>query len=108
MLDTGKTLAILAVIALITAAFRFTPFLIFRREIPGPVRFLGKVLPPAVMGMLIVYCLKDTRFLEPPYGIPELLSILLVILVHKWKRNTLLSVAGGVLCYMTLVQFVFK
>ena len=109
---TQKTLHALltvAVASLVTAALRFLPFLIFsgRRKIPAVITYLGKVLPYAIMGMLVVYCLKDMTFLSAPYGIPELLGCLIVAALHVWKRNTLLSIGAGTVAYMLLVQFVF-
>ncbi len=108
MLDT-HALAICAVAALITAALRFAPFLIFRKGKPIPplVTYLGKVLPFAIMGMLVVYCLKDVRVTAAPYGIPELLGCAIVAVLHIWKRNTLLSIALGTAGYMLMVQFLF-
>ena len=98
----------IAVIALVTAALRFLPFLIFgeNRKTPPLVAYLGKVLPYAIMGMLVVYCLKGIRITAFPFGIPELLSCAVVILLHIWKRNTLLSIGAGTVCYMLLVQLV--
>ena len=95
--------------ALVTAALRFLPFLIFgeNRKTPPLVAYLGKVLPYAIMGMLVVYCLKGIRITAFPFGIPELLSCAVVILLHIWKRNTLLSIGAGTVCYMLLVQLVF-
>ena len=101
--------AMIAVIALVTAGLRFLPFLIFgeNRETPPLVSYLGRVLPCAIMGMLVVYCLKGVTLTAAPYGIPEGISCALVALLHIWKRNTLLSIGGGTLCYMLLVQFIF-
>ncbi|MBQ6875326.1 MAG: AzlD domain-containing protein [Lachnospiraceae bacterium] len=107
MINVGQSLAIIAVTAAVTALIRFLPFLIFHKGTPKPILYLGEVLPFAVMGMLVVYCLKNTSFISAPYGAPELLAILFVVIVHKWKHNTLLSVAGGTICYMLLVQMVF-
>ncbi len=107
MINVGQSLAIIAVTAAVTALIRFLPFLIFHKGTPKPILYLGEVLPFAVMGMLVVYCLKNTSFISAPYGAPELLAILFVVVVHKWKHNTLLSVAGGTICYMLLVQMVF-
>ena len=107
MINVGQSLAIIAVTAAVTALIRFLPFLIFHKGTPKPILYLGEVLPFAVMGMLVVYCLKNTSFISAPYGAPELLAILFVVIVHKWKHNTLLSVAGGTICYMLLVQIVF-
>ena len=99
----------IVVIALVTAALRFLPFLIFgeNRETPPLVTYLGQVLPYAIMGMLVVYCLKGVSLTVFPFGIPELLGCAAVTLLHIWKRNTLLSIGAGTVCYMLLVQFVF-
>ena len=101
--------AMIAVIALVTAALRFLPFLIFGegRKTPPIVAYLGRVLPYAIMGMLVVYCLKDVRLTSAPYGIPEAIGCAVVALLHVWKRNTLLSIGAGTVCYMLLMQFVF-
>lgn len=95
---------------LVTMATRFLPFLIFRdnRKTPDIIVYLGKVLPYAIMGMLVVYCLKDVAFLAYPYGIPEILGCIAVALLHLWKRNSLLSIGVGTIFYMVLVQVVFK
>ena len=99
----------IAVIALVTAALRFLPFLIFgeNRKTPPLVTYLGQVLPYAIMGMLVVYCLKGVSLAAFPFGIPELLGCAAVTLLHIWKRNTLLSIGASTVCYMLLVQFVF-
>jgi branched-subunit amino acid transport protein AzlD len=97
-----------AVMAAITLALRTLPFLIFgKKETPPFVEYLGKYLPFAIMGMLVVYCLKEVRPLAYPYGLPELIAILIVALLHLWKRNTLLSIVCGTIGYMLLVQLVF-
>ena len=95
--------------ALVTAVLRFLPFLIFgeTRKTPPLVAYLGQVLPFAIMGMLVVYCLKDISFSAAPFGIPELVGCAIVALLHIWKRSTLLSIGAGTLCYILLVQFVF-
>ena len=97
------------IIAIATAATRFLPFLIFggKKEPPKLITYLGKVLPCAIMGMLVVYCMKDVAFFAYPYGIPELLGCLIVAVLHIWKRNTLLSIGVGTVSYMLLVQLVF-
>lgn len=97
------------VMALVTFALRAIPFLVFGRgkKVHPAVTYLGKVLPYAIIGMLVVYCLKSTTFLQAPYGIPELIASVLVVGLHVWKRNTLLSVGAGTVCYMLLVQLVF-
>lgn len=101
--------ATVAVIAAVTAALRFLPFLIFRegRKMPQWLSHLGKVLPYAIMGMLVVYCLKGISFTAAPFGIPELLGCAVVAALHVWKRNTLLSIGAGTVFYMLLVQLVF-
>lgn len=107
MFDTHSALLV-AVIALVTMALRFLPFVIFRgRETPKFIAYLGKVLPFAIMGMLVVYCLRNISFSAAPFGIPELISVALVVALHVWKKNTLLSIIGGTVCYMVLVQMVF-
>lgn len=109
MLPMNKALILVAVIALVTFATRVLPFLIFpgNKKTPPFVAYLGNVLPYAVMGMLVVYCLKSVNPLAAPYGLPELISIVLVIAAHKWKHNLLLSIAGGTVIYMFLIQVVF-
>lgn len=100
---------LIAVMSLVTIGLRFLPFLIFgeNRKTPDLIAYLGQVLPYAIMGMLVVYCLKGADFTAAPYALPELLGCAAVVLLHLWKRNTLLSIGGGTLCYMLLVQLVF-
>jgi len=102
-------IAMIAVTALVTAATRFLPFLVFgeKRKTPAIITYLGKVLPCAIMGMLVVYCLKDVQVLAYPYGLPELLGIAFVSVLHLWRRNSLLSIGAGTVFYMVLVQVVF-
>ena len=99
----------IAVIALVTAALRFLPFLIFgeNQKTPPLVTYLGQVLPYAIMGMLVVYCLKGVTFTALANWLPQLIASALVVLIHLWKRNTLLSIISGTVCYMVLVQLVF-
>ena len=101
--------AMIAVIALVTAGLRFLPFLIFgeNRKTPPLVTYLGRVLPFAIMGMLVIYCLKGVNLIAAPFGIPEIIGCAVVVLLHIWKRNTLLSIGGGTVCYMLLVQLIF-
>ena len=101
--------AMIAVIALVTAALRLLPFWIFRdnRKTPPLVSYLGQVLPFAIMGMLVVYCLKGVSFTSAPFGIPEIIGCAVVTGLHIWKRNTLLSIGVGTVCYMLLVQYIF-
>lgn len=99
----------IAMVVLGTMLTRFLPFLLFPAGKPTPkyIQYLGNVLPPAVFGMLVVYCLKNVSIFTGYHAIPEMLSIVLVVLLHLWKRQMLLSIAGGTICYMLLVQFVF-
>lgn len=92
-----------------TMLTRFLPFLVFSSKKPTPdyIQYLGRALPSAIFGMLVVYCLKNVEILEGDHGLPELISIALVTVLHLWKRQMLLSIAGGTICYMLLVQFVF-
>ena len=108
MNNTHAVLTI-AVCALVTAGLRFLPFLIFgeNRKTPEVIAYLGRVLPFAIMGMLVVYCLKDVSFVSAPFGIPEAIGCAAVAGLHIWKRNTLLSIGAGTVAYMLLVQFVF-
>ena len=100
---------LVAVIALVTMSTRFLPFLIFgeKQRTPKIITYLGNVLPCAIMGMLVVYCMKDVAFLAYPYGLPELIGCAVVAVLHIWKRNSLLSIGVGTVCYMLLVQLVF-
>ncbi len=102
-------IATVAVVALVTAGLRFLPFLIFNehRTTPPLIAYLGQVLPFAIMGMLVIYCLKDVTLTSGNFGIPELLGCAAVALLHIWKRSTLLSIGVGTVFYMLLVQLVF-
>lgn len=97
------------VISVVTAALRFIPFLVFGsgRQTPKIVTYLGKFLPYSIMAMLVVYCLKTVNPLSYPFGLPELIGVVIVTVLHILKRNTLLSVAVGTVCYMLLVQLIF-
>ena len=92
-----------------TMLTRFLPFLIFPAGTSTPkfVQYLGKVLPAAVFGLLIIYCLRNVSVFTGSHGIPELIAIGVVVGLHLWKRQMLLSIAGGTICYMLLVQLVF-
>ena len=100
---------IIAVTSIVTIIIRFLPFIIFsgKRKTPGFITYLGKVLPYAIMGMLVVFCLKGVSVTSAPYGIPELIATAVVVVLHVIKRNTLLSIIGGTAVYMVLVQNVF-
>ena len=100
---------LVVVAALVTAATRFLPFLLFggKRKTPAVITRLGQLLPCAIMGMLVVYCLKDVAFLSAPFGAPEILGCAIVAVLHLWKRNSLLSIGVGTVCYMLMVQLIF-
>ncbi|MBQ6503335.1 MAG: AzlD domain-containing protein [Flexilinea sp.] len=98
---------LIAVMAVVTVLLRFLPFLIFRKQTPAYITYLGKVLPSAIIGMLVIYCLKDISLAVPPYGLPELIAAACVVGLQAWKRNSLLSILSGTLVYMVLIQTVF-
>ena len=108
-MNLGHSAALVTVMAAVTILLRFLPFLIFRadRPIPAYVVYLGHVLPPAIIGMLVVYCLKDTAVTAAPHGLPELIAALSVVVLQVWKRNSLVSILSGTVIYMLLVQLVF-
>ena len=103
------SLFMILIIALVTAVLRFLPFLIFGngKSVPKEINYLGKVLPYAIMAMLVVYCLKSISFRSTSFWLPELISVVMVVVLHVWKRNTLLSIICGTVCYMVLIQFIF-
>lgn len=93
-----------------TMITRFLPFIIFseNKPVPAYVEYLGKALPAAIFAMLVIYCLKDVSLLKIPHGLPEAAAIAATIGLHLWKRQMLISIAGGTVCYMLLVQLVFQ
>lgn len=103
------SIGIIAVAAIVTLFIRAIPFVVFggKREVLATVTYLGKVLPPAIMVILVIYCVKSINLFSGSHGIPELLSIAVVAGLHIWKKNTLLSIAVGTVLYMVLVQVVF-
>lgn len=102
-----EQLLTIALCAFATMLTRFLPFIVFseNKKTPAFIQYLGKNLPPAIFGMLIVYCLRNVNPMLGTHGIPEAISILLTILLHLWKRQMLLSIAGGTAAYMLLTQF---
>ena len=108
-MTAAQQLITIGMVVLGTLVTRFLPFLLFPAGRPTPryVQYLGKALPPAALGLLVVYCLKDVDFTGGSHGLPELISMALVTGLHVWRRNTLLSIAAGTVCYMLLAQFVF-
>ena len=104
-----QTIVIILAVTLGTQITRWLPFLMFpeNKQPPKVVLYLGRVLPPAMMGLLVVYCFKNVSWLSGSYGAPELLAVAAVVALHLWKKNVLLSIAGGTALYMVLIQAVF-
>ena len=109
MMNNAQAITVIAVVALVTAALRFLPFVIFNgnRKTPPMIEKLGRILPYAIMGMLVVYCLKGISFASLAGFMPYLIAGAVVALLHICTRNTLLSIVCGTICYMLLVQMVF-
>ena len=107
-MDRSYDALLVAVIGAVTIAIRILPFIVFggKRKTPEYVTYLGKVLPYAIMGMLVIYCLRNVSVVAYPFGIPEFIACAVVAVLHIWKRNTLLSIAGGTAIYMVIVQMV--
>lgn len=104
MNSTTYSLLTVVVIVLVTVALRFLPFWVFRRRVPAAIAYLGQVLPYAIMGMLVVYCLKDVSFLQGTHGLPEAVAVTAVVLLHRWRHNTLLSILSGTVLYMIFIR----
>lgn len=107
MSTVSHSALLVAVMSLVTILLRFLPFLVFRKKVPPCITYLGRVLPPAIIGMLVIYCLKDTVITSAPFGLPELIAGVMVVLLQAWKRNALLSILCGTVIYMLLIQLVF-
>lgn len=109
MMTSTQQLITIGMVVLGTVLTRFIPFLVFPtgKTTPQYIQYLGKVLPAAVFGLLVVYCLKNVSLFAGSHGIPEMIGIAVVVGLHLWKRQMLLSIAGGTICYMLLVQTVF-
>ncbi|MBQ9299305.1 MAG: branched-chain amino acid transporter permease [Clostridia bacterium] len=105
----AQSFIVIALCAAATMLTRFLPFLVFSSKRPTPqfVRYLGKALPGASFAMLVVYCLKNVSLLSGSHGLPELIAIAVTVGLHLWKKQILLSIAGGTICYMLLVQLIF-
>ena len=108
-MTVSQQIITIIIVILGTALTRFLPFLLFPADKPTPkyIQYLGKVLPPAIFGLLVIYCLKNVSLLSGNHGIPEIISIAAVVFLHLWKRQMLLSIAGGTICYMFFVPFIF-
>ena len=102
-----SVLIMIGIIALVTALLRFLPFFIFneKRPVPNMITYLGTVLPYSIMAMLVVYCIKHVSFSKPVFWLPEMISVVITVLFHLWKRNTLWSIIGGTACYMILIRW---
>lgn len=97
---------VIAIMSIVTILIRFLPFILFDhgKKLPKWISYLGKVLPPAIMSMLLVYCVRNINFVEGNHGLPELLCVGIAILLHSWKRNTLLSIGVSTILYMILIR----
>lgn len=104
-----QTIIMILAVAFGTMVTRFLPFLLFpeSKKQPKIILYLGHMLPPAMMGLLVVYCLKNISIVKAPHGIPEAIAIFVIVLLYKWKNNVLLSIGIGTAVYMFLVQAVF-
>ena len=103
-----RAAVLIFIMAAVTVLLRFLPFFVFHKETPPYISYLGRVLPPAIIGMLVIYCLKDVRPFNWPFGIPELIAAVFVIGLQVWKRNSLVSILSGTVLYMALIQLVFR
>ncbi|MFG6147601.1 branched-chain amino acid transporter permease [Halobacillus sp. B23F22_1] len=105
----SQEIVILGIIVLMTMVTRFLPFIIFSSNKPTPdyVQYLGKVLPSAIFGFLVIYCLRDVTFFSGTHGIPEIISLTLTVMIHFWRNNMLLSIAVGTISYMVLIQLLY-
>lgn len=108
-MSIAQQIMMIGMVVIGTMLTRFVPFLVFPSGKPTPkyVKYLGKVLPSAVIGLLVIYCLKDINLLKGSHGIPELISVAVVAILHFWKRQMFVSIAGGTVVYMFFVQVVF-
>ncbi|WP_089610436.1 AzlD domain-containing protein [Dehalobacterium formicoaceticum] len=108
-MSIGQQIITIGVVVFGTMLTRFLPFILFPENKPTPkyVQYLGKVLPSAVLGMLVIYCLKDVNILTGSHGVPELIAIVVIVVLHFWKKQMLISIAGGTIVYMLLVQLIF-
>lgn len=104
-----QAVLLIVVVAAVTMLLRFFPFAVFGggKKTPSYITYLSSVLPYAIMGMLVIYCLKDVSLTAAPHGLPELIAGVVVVGLHLWRKNTLLSIAAGTVVYMFLVQMVF-
>ena len=104
MITSSHAALLIAIMAIVTMVLRFLPFVAFRNEIPPYISYLGEVLPPAIIGMLVIYCLKDVHLSVSPFGLPELLAGLAVVLAQWRSRKSLVSILTGTIVYMILIR----
>ncbi|MCH5303443.1 MAG: AzlD domain-containing protein [Ruminococcus sp.] len=109
MSDFWTSVSIIAAMAIVTALTRFLPFILFDRgkEAPKWIKYLGNVLPSAIMSVLLIYCLRNVNFTSGSFGIPELVCIAVAVALHLWKGNVLLSIGVSTVLYMIFVQTIF-
>lgn len=107
-MTTMQAAVMIGLAAMATQITRWTPFLLFRKRTPALIRYLGALLPSAIWGMLVVYCFRNGPLVEGSNGIPEIIASAATLLLQAWKKNMAVSIAGGTLCYMALVQFIFR
>lgn len=103
-MNDAHAAALVIAMAATTCLLRFLPFAVFRKRVPGYVLYLGRVLPAAIIGMLVVYCLKDTNLATAPHGLPELIAAAATVALQCWRRNSIASILGGTVVYMALVR----
>ena len=107
-MTTTQAVLMIGLAALATQITRWTPFLLFRKRTPELIRYLGALLPAAIWGMLVVYCFKSGPLVEGSNGVPEVIASAVTLGLQAWRKNMAVSIAGGTLCYMALVQFIFR
>jgi len=107
-MTTTQAVLMIGLAALATQITRWTPFLLFRKRTPELIRYLGALLPSAIWGMLVVYCFKSGPLVEGSNGVPEVIASAVTLGLQAWRKNMAVSIAGGTLCYMALVQFIFR
>ena len=95
---------LIGVMAVATMLLRFLPFIVFGKDTPDYISYLGRVLPQAIIGLLVIYCLRDVSLLEHPYGVPELIAGAFVVVMQAWKRNAVVSILTGTVAYMLLIR----
>ena len=108
-MNNTHSILLIIVVSVVTMMLRFLPLWVFGngKQTPKLIQYLGKVLPYAIMGMLVVFCLKSVSFVSAPFAIPELIACVIVVGLHMWKRNNTIRIVGGPVVYMILVQMVF-